>query len=231
MARCHLRRSGVAVACPGEERTALRIDRGRLPDRVTAISTRLAAVLGDGEGLPEDLAALLVERHHAAAERTAGIRRIPRHEFLDRRDADVNDALEYDRGSGDDRCGMRIHLRDPLQLSGSAVHRDHVRAVVHSGGAEDVADDHVIAMDCGTDARDGSWNTVVLGDLVRPDETAALLLDGEQVAAPIGEIDGVTIHRRSGGDVALRRERPARTEPLDVAGADVVLRRLAPAVA
>src|SRR5207253_10018192 len=71
VARFHLRRSGVAVACPGKERTALRIDRGRLPDRVTAISTRLAAVLGDGEGLPEDLAALLVERHHAAAERTA----------------------------------------------------------------------------------------------------------------------------------------------------------------
>src|SRR5256712_6121902 len=65
-------------------------------------------------------------------------------------------ALPIYRGSGDDRCGMRIHLRDPLQLSGSAVYRDHVRAAVHSGGAEDVADDHVIAMDCGTDARDGS---------------------------------------------------------------------------
>ena len=37
-----------------------------------------------------------------------------------------------------------------------------------------------------------------LGDFVRPDESASILLDSEEVAAPIGEVNRVTIHGRSG---------------------------------
>src|SRR2546422_1397434 len=195
------------------------------------ISARHAAVLRHVEGLPEDLAALLVERHHAAAEGATGISRVGRQRVLDRRDADVDDALEHDRRARDHRCGMRIHLRDPLQLPVLAVHRDHVRAVVDLIRAEDVADDHLVAVERRAHARDGACDAVVLGDLVRPDETAALLLHGEEVAGPIGEVDRVTVDGRSGRDIAARRERPLRTQRLDVAGADEVLRRLVAAVA
>jgi len=51
---------------------------------------------------------------------------------------------------------------------------------------------------------------------VRPDEVTAVLLDREEIAGPIGEINCVTIHGRSCRDIASRCEDPLWGETVDV---------------
>jgi hypothetical protein len=81
---------------------------------------------------------------------------------------------------------------------------------VRFAGTKNVSNDYLIVIYCGTDTRNSSGNAIVIGDLVRPDETAALLLDGEEIATPIGKVDCVTIHGGSGRNVTTRGEYPFR---------------------
>jgi len=89
------------------------------------------------------------------------------------------DAVEDDRRPGNDRCRMAIHLRHPPALSCLPIDCDHVGAVMDPIGAENVSDDDLIAIQGRADTRDGAGDAIVLGDLVRPDETASLLFDRE----------------------------------------------------
>jgi hypothetical protein len=82
----------------------------------------------------------------------------------------------------------------------------------------------------GTNTRDRCADTVVIGDLVRPDETATVLLDGIEIAVPIGEVNRITIHGRSSRNIVAGCKNPFWVEAVDVGGSDRVLCRLAPAV-
>src|SRR6266478_8625172 len=82
----------------------------------------------------------------------------------------------------------------------------------------------------GTNTRDRSGNTVVLGDLVRPDETSTLLFDCEEIAAPIRKVNCITIHGRSSRNIVAGCKHPFGVQGLHVGRADRVLCRLAPAV-
>src|ERR1700688_1040938 len=82
----------------------------------------------------------------------------------------------------------------------------------------------------GTNTRNRCADTVVIGDLVRPDETATVLLDRVEIAAPIGEVNRITIHDRSSGNIVAGCKHPFWVQTVDVGGSDRVLCRLAAAV-
>ena len=103
---------------------------------------------------------------------------------------------------------MILYLCNPPKHPCLPVYCHHVRAVVNLFGIENVPNDYLVTIHRGTDTRDRSVDSVVLGDLVRPDELATVLLDGKEVAAPIGEINCVTIYGRSGRDIATGCEDP-----------------------
>src|SRR5437899_47751 len=81
-----------------------------------------------------------------------------------------------------------------------------------------------------TDTRDSSGDAIVLGDLVRPDQMAAVLFDCEQIAAPIGEVNCITTHRGSGRNISTGCKHPFWFQALDVGRTDRMLCRLAPGI-
>src|SRR5207253_11048061 len=81
-----------------------------------------------------------------------------------------------------------------------------------------------------TDTRDSSGDAIVLGDLVRPDQMAAVLFDCEQIDAQIGEVNCITTHRRSGRNISTRCKHPTWFQALDVSRTDCMLCRLAPVI-
>ena len=115
---------------------------------------------------------------------------------------------------------MSFHLSDPPKHSCLAVYCDHVRAVVNLFGIENVPNNYLVTIHGRTHTRDSSFDAVVLGDLVRPDETAAILLDGEEISAPVGKVNGVTIHGRSSGNIPAGCEYPFGFQALDVGRAN-----------
>ena len=66
---------------------------------------------------------------------------------------------------------------------------------------------------------------------MRPDEPAAVLLDCEEIAGPIGEVNGVSVHSGSSRNIATRCEHPFRFQLFDIGRADGVLSGLAPSIA
>src|SRR5712671_3412956 len=97
--------------------------------------------------------------------------------------------------------------------------------------AQNVPEDYLVPVHGRTNTRDSPIDTVVIGDLVRPDQFAAVLFDGEEIAGPVGEVDGVTVHCGSGRDIAPRCEHPLRGQTFDIGWADGVLSGLAPSIA
>src|SRR5258707_11708387 len=113
---------------------------------------------------------------------------------------------------------MSFHLRHPAKRSRLAIHRHHVRAFVNLIGTLNVPDNHLVAVHRGADARDRSLNAVVIGDLVRPDQPAALFLDCEKTSTPIGKVNRVSVHRRRSGNIGARREHPFCVSRLTLEG-------------
>src|SRR5216684_7389137 len=125
---------------------------------------------------------------------------------------------------------MSIHLCHPPECSCFAIDGDHVRAVVHLLAIQNVSNDYLVPIHGRANTGDSSIDAVVIGDLARPDKPAAVLLDCEKIAAPIWEIDCVTVHGRICRNIPTRCEHPFRGETLDVGRTDGVLSRLAPSV-
>src|SRR4029077_2083883 len=230
LANDHVRGNGIVVSRADEERAALGIDRRWLPYRAPAVLVRPPTVVGHGEGLPKHRTALSIERHYTSAKAATRIRGVRSQTFFVRRDADVNHAVENNRRSSNDGGGMSLHVRYPSESSCLPVYCDYICAIVRFAGTKNVSNDYLIRIDCGTDTRNSSDNAIVIRDLVRPNETAGLLLDGEEIATPIGEVNGVTIHGWSGRNVTTRGEYPLRCQTLDVGGGNGMLCRLAPGV-
>src|SRR4051812_40845551 len=105
---------------------------------------------------------------------------------------------------------MTFHLCNPPKRSCFAIDCNHVGSVVRLIGTENVTNKYLVANHCGTDTRDSSIDAVVLGDLVRPDQPAAILLYGEEITAPVGKVNRVTIHGRSGRNISASCENPFR---------------------
>src|SRR5689334_20192367 len=139
-----------------------------------------AAVVGHIEGFPKNRAILCVERYDAAAKAAARIRGIRRQSFFVRRDTDVNNPLEDNRGTSNNGCWMSLHVPDPSEFSCSSVNRDHICASVRFLRAENVSDNQLVVIYRWTNTRNGTRNAVVIGDLVRPHETAIVLINGEE---------------------------------------------------
>src|SRR6185312_5728289 len=207
------------------------VDCRLLPDRAAAVPTRLAAVVRNGVGLPQDLARVGIQRYYAAAEGAAGIDGIEYggkcEDLLLRRDSNVNDITEDHGGAGNLRSRMGIDVSDPVQGARLTVDGHDVRAVVVQEFGFLVADDDVLAMDGGTGARDCTGRSIVVGDLVRPDQLARVFVDGIQVARRIRQKDGIAGHGGSGRNVAAGGENPLLGERVDVGRVDPALRGLA----
>src|SRR5205809_144518 len=103
---------------------------------------------------------------------------------------------------------MAIDASDPAQGAGCAVSGDDVGAVVERHPCFYVADDDVVAMDGRTVARDGSGESIVIRDLVRPDQLACVFVNGVQITRPIREEDSIAEDSGSGGDIAAGGENP-----------------------
>jgi len=58
---------------------------------------------------------------------------------------------------------------------------------MHLVAAQNVSNDYLVPVHGRTNTGDSPIDAVVLGDLVRPDEAAAVLVDGEETATPIGK--------------------------------------------
>src|SRR5712671_94823 len=97
--------------------------------------------------------------------------------------------------------------------------------------AQNVPEDYLVPVHGRTNTRDSSIYAVVIGDLVRPDQFAAVLFDGEEIAGPVGEVDGVTVHCRSSGNIATGGEHPFRFQAFDIGRTDGVLSGLVPSIA
>src|SRR5258708_15821745 len=96
---------------------------------------------------------------------------------------------------------------------------------------QNVSNNYLVSIHGRANTRDSSIDAVVVGNLVRPDKPAAVLLDCEQIATPIREVNCVTVHGRSCRNIPTRCEHPFRGETLDVGRIYGVLSRLAPTVA
>src|SRR6266852_6699586 len=101
---------------------------------------------------------------------------------------------------------------------------------MHFVAAQNVSNDYLVPVHGRTNTRDSPIDAVVLGNLVRPDEAAAVLLDCEEIAGPIGEVNGVTVHCWSSRNVATRCEHPFGFQLFDIGRTDRVLSGLAPSV-
>src|SRR5260370_41098930 len=101
---------------------------------------------------------------------------------------------------------------------------------MHLVAAQNVSNDYLVPVHSRTNTRDSPVDAVVIGDLVRPDQPAVVLLDCEEIAGPIGEVNGVTVHYWSSRNVATRSEHPFRCQLFDNSRADVELSGLAPSV-
>src|SRR4029077_20708377 len=123
-----------------EERAALWINRRRLPHGAAAVLVGPPAVVGHVEGFPKDRTVLRVERHDAAAEAAARIRGIRRQTFFVRRDPDVNNPVEDNRGTSNDGCWMALHVPDPSEFSCSSVNCDYICASVRFLRTQNVSD-------------------------------------------------------------------------------------------
>ncbi len=97
-------------------------------------------------------------------------------------------------------------------------------------GIRGVSNNYLVPIHGRANTRDSSIDAVVIGDLVRPDEPPAVLLDCEKIATPIREVNCVTIHGRSSRNIATRGEHPFRAQALDVGRTDGVLSWLVPTV-
>jgi hypothetical protein len=86
--------------------------------------------------------------------------------------------------------------------------------------AENVANDYLIVIHQRTHARDRSIDPIVFGDLMRPEELAAVFFYGEKIAGPIGEVNCFLIHGRSSGNIATGCERPFWTQVLYIGRID-----------
>src|SRR5258708_3990592 len=73
LASFHTRGRGVVVSGTDKERTALRINRGRLPNRTSAVSARLSPIIRHVESLPEYRTGLHVERDNTSTKAAARI--------------------------------------------------------------------------------------------------------------------------------------------------------------
>ncbi len=101
---------------------------------------------------------------------------------------------------------------------------------MHLVTAQNVANNYLVSVHGRTNARNGPIDAVVLGDLVRPDEATAVLPDCEEIAAPIGEVNSVTVHCRSSRNITARCEHPFRFQLFDIGRTDGVLGGLAPSI-
>src|SRR5882757_6686241 len=81
---------------------------------------------------------------------------------------------------------------------------------MHLVAAQNVSNDYLVPVHDRANTRDSPVDTVVIGDFVRPDQPAAVLLDCEEIAGPIGEVNGITVHGWSSRNVATRCEHPFR---------------------
>src|SRR5258705_12319602 len=105
-----------------------------------------------------------------------------------------------------------------------------IRAGVLLVAAHNVSKDSLVPVHSRTNTRDSPVDTVVIGDFVRPDQPAAVLLDCEEIAGPNGEVNGVTVHGWSSRNVASRCEHPFGFQLFDIGRADGVLSGLAPSI-
>src|SRR4029077_6835226 len=110
------------VTGTGEQRTAVWINGGHLPNSTAAVSSRFSAIVRHVEGLPKHRTALRIERYDAAAKAATRICRVQGQDFFVRRDANVNNAIEDSRRSSDDRRRMCVHLGHPLDRAGPPVY-------------------------------------------------------------------------------------------------------------
>src|SRR6266446_8077687 len=125
---------------------------------------------------------------------------------------------------------MIIHVCHPPERSCFAIYSHDVRAVVNLVAAQNVANDYLVPVDGGANTRNSAFDAVVIGDLVRPDEPTAVLLNCEEIATPIGEVNGVTIDRGSSRNITTGCEHPFRFQLFDIGWADGVLGGLAPGI-
>ncbi len=139
MASLHFWRCGVVVAGTDEEGAAPGINRRRLPYRAAALLVRPAAVVGHVEGLPKHRTVLRIESYYAPAKAATRICGIRCQTFFARRDPDVNYAVENNGGSRNDCRRMTVHLGNPPERSSLPIYCDHVRAVVHLVGTENIS--------------------------------------------------------------------------------------------
>jgi len=101
---------------------------------------------------------------------------------------------------------------------------------MHLLGIQNVSNDYVVCIHGRANASDRSFDAIVFGDLVRPDEVTAVLLDREEIAGPIGEVNCVTIHGRSCRDIAPRCEHPFGFQFFYIGWANGVFGGLAPSI-
>src|SRR5882672_6580288 len=130
------------------------------------------------------------------------------------------------RRAGDDRGRMRVDLRNPSKRAGVAVDSHDVRAVVLRGQRDVVADDQLVVVNRRAHPRDAAGPTVVLRDLMGPQQLSGMGPNGVQVARPIGKVHGVTRDGRCRGHVAAGGEHPFRDESADVAWVDLFVGQL-----
>src|ERR1700732_4328214 len=128
----------VVISSADEERTALGINCGWLPYRAAAVLVRPPTVVGHVERLPKDRTVLSVERHYAAAKAATRICGIRRQALFIRRDANINNPVEDNRRSGNDCGWMTLHMCKPPERSCLPIYCDHVRAIVHLIGTENI---------------------------------------------------------------------------------------------
>src|SRR6267378_5266033 len=101
---------------------------------------------------------------------------------------------------------------------------------MHLLAAQNVSNDYVVPVHGRTNTRNSPGDAVVIGDFVRPDQPAAVLLDCEETATPIGEVNGVTIDRGSSRNITTGCEHPFRFQLVDIGRTDGVLGGLAPSI-
>src|SRR5260370_27581545 len=82
LASLHICGRSVVVAGTNEERTALRINRRRLPNCTAAVSPRPAAIVRYAEGFPKHRTRFLIERYDTAAKTATRIRWVEVHRFF-----------------------------------------------------------------------------------------------------------------------------------------------------
>src|SRR5258708_5390676 len=117
LASFHICGCGVVVSGTDEERTAVGINRGRLPNRTSAVSAGLSAIVRHVESLPEHRTGFHVERDNTPTKAAARICGISCQTFFARRDSNINNAVKKNRKSSNAGCRMIVHLCHPPECS------------------------------------------------------------------------------------------------------------------